>query len=153
MRFSAGTGPWLDHPCSWTDNTRLARDRIATALEAIARADGAVLVHCAGGRDRTGMISAMLLHIAGATDEAIIEDYIAGWRGAGAYAGHGWVYDPDQQSWQPQWHGPANPEELEHQIGDRMPALREWIATFDSACLLQPENLYALRSRLLRAGT
>ncbi|MDI6104758.1 tyrosine-protein phosphatase [Actinoplanes sp. NEAU-A12] len=82
----------------WADNTRLARDRIATVLEAITSADGAVLVPCAGGRDRTGMISAMLLHIAGATDEAIIEDYTAGWRGAGAYAGHGWVYDPDQEA-------------------------------------------------------
>jgi hypothetical protein len=37
------------------------------------------------------MLSVMLLHIAGATDEAIIEDYVDGRRGAGAYAGHGWV--------------------------------------------------------------
>nr|WP_296064996.1 tyrosine-protein phosphatase [uncultured Actinoplanes sp.] len=141
-------GPWLDHPCSWADNARLARDRIATVLKVIARAEGAVLVHCAGGRDRTGMISAMLLHIAGATDEAIIEDYSAGWRGAGAYAGHGWVYDVDQDSWRRCRQGPTDPQELERQIADRVPALREWIATFDSAHLVEAGDLHALRSRL-----
>src|SRR3712207_6362308 len=37
-------GPWLDRPCSWADNARLATDRIAVALKVIAQADGAVLV-------------------------------------------------------------------------------------------------------------
>jgi protein-tyrosine phosphatase len=41
-------GPLLDHPRCWADNARLAPDRIAAALRAVARADGAVLVHCAG---------------------------------------------------------------------------------------------------------
>ena len=44
-----------------------------------------------GRPDRTGMISAMLLHIVGATEHAIIDDYVAGWRGAAAHAGHAWV--------------------------------------------------------------
>lgn len=60
-------GPWLDHPRSWADNARLAPARITAVMRAIASADGAVLVHCAGGRDRTGMICAMLLDLAGAT--------------------------------------------------------------------------------------
>jgi len=146
-------GPWLDHPCSWADNARLATDRIAAVLKVIAQADGAVLVHCAGGRDRTGMISAMLLHIAGATEEAIIEDYAAGWRGAGAYSGHGWVYNPDQESWQKHRHGPTDPQELERQVADRVPALREWNATFDSADLLKPDDVRTLRSLLLPVAT
>ncbi len=146
-------GPRLDHPCSWADNVRLAPDRITAALRAIARADGAVLVHCAGGRDRTGMISAMLLHIASATDEAIIEDYTAGWRGAGAYAGHGWVYDPNRESWQRHRHGPTNPHELDRQVADRVPALREWIATFDSADLVKPDDARSLRSLLRPVAT
>ena len=135
------------------DNARLAPDRIAAVLAVIAQADGAVLVHCAGGRDRTGMISAMLLHIASATDEAIIEDYAAGWRGAGAYAGHGWVYDPGQEGWQRHRHGPTDPTELERQIADRLPALHEWIATFDSTDLVKPDDVRALRSRLVPSGT
>ena len=73
-------------------------------MRAIAGADGAVLVHCAGGRDRTGMICAMLLDLAGATADAIVGDYADGWRGAGgAYRGHGWVYDPGRQAWHEQY--------------------------------------------------
>jgi protein-tyrosine phosphatase len=37
--------------------------------------DGAVIVHCAGGVDRTGLVSALLLRVAGVGIEAIAEDY------------------------------------------------------------------------------
>jgi len=78
------------------------------------------------------MICAMLLHIAGATEEAIIADYADGWRGAGAYAGHGWVYDPDEQSWRQSRREPVEPRELERQIAERLPALVAWIRAFTS---------------------
>jgi protein-tyrosine phosphatase len=99
-------GPWLDYPRSWAGNARLAPARITAVMRAIARSDRAVLVHCAGGRDRTGMICAMLLDLAGATADAIAEDYADGWRGAGAYAGHGWVYDAGRQAWREQHQPP-----------------------------------------------
>ena len=79
-------GPWLDHPRSWVDNARLAPTRIVAVMRAIAHAEVAVLVHCAGGRDRTGMICAMLLDLSGATADAIVEDYTDSWRGAGIYS-------------------------------------------------------------------
>jgi len=124
-------GPWLDHPRSWADNARLAPTRIAAVMRAIAAAGPGVLVHCAGGRDRTGMICAMLLGLAGATEDAIVGDYTDGWRGAGAYAGHGWVYDNGAQTWRLH-HQPATPPaEIEQRVTDRLPALREWIRTFD----------------------
>ncbi|MGI5241353.1 tyrosine-protein phosphatase [Dactylosporangium sp. CA-139066] len=145
-------GPFLDHPRCWADNTRLAPDRISAALRAVARADGAVLVHCAGGRDRTGMISAMLLHIAGATDHAIIDDYAAGWRGAAAHAGHAWVYDPGQGNWREHQQEPTAAEDVERQLTDRTPALREWIATFDATDLLAPDELRAIRALLTPAA-
>jgi hypothetical protein len=141
-------GPFLDHPRCWADNARLAPDRIAAALRAVARAERAVLVHCAGGRDRTGMISAMLLQIAGATDDAIVEDYAAGWRRAGAYAGHAWVYDPTQGNWKRHAHGPTDAAELDRQLADRVPALRRWIQTFDAADLVEPDDLRAIRALL-----
>lgn len=150
--FRRVCGPHLDHPRSWTDNVRLAPDRIAAVLRAVARAEGAVLVHCAGGRDRTGMISAMLLHIAGATAGAIVEDYAAGWRGAGAYAGHAWVYSPERDRWHRHRHGPTGADELARQVAERLPAVREWIATFDAATFLAPAELRAVRSRLAPAG-
>ncbi|GAA1036313.1 tyrosine-protein phosphatase [Virgisporangium ochraceum] len=141
-------GPFLDHPCCWADNTRLAPERIAAALRTVARAERAVLVHCAGGRDRTGMISAMLLHIAGATEDAIIDDYATGWRGAGAYAGHAWVYDADKGNWQRHPHAPTDAAVLERQVAERVPALREWIATFDAAELLALDDVRAIRALL-----
>jgi protein-tyrosine phosphatase len=49
---------------------------IAQAVEAVARApEGAVLIHCAAGKDRTGLISALLLGLAGVPAETIAADY------------------------------------------------------------------------------
>jgi hypothetical protein len=125
-------GPWLDHPRSWADNARLAKDRLARVMRTIAEADAAVLVHCAGGRDRTGMVCAMLLDLAGATDDAIADDYADGWRGAGAYAGHGWAYDPQHGAWA-EHHAPTpSASELDEQLAERLPALREWRRSFDT---------------------
>ncbi len=46
------------------------------ALAAIADAPaGAVLFHCAGGKDRTGLVSALLLRLAGASIDEIAADY------------------------------------------------------------------------------
>jgi protein tyrosine/serine phosphatase len=48
----------------------------AAAVGAIADADdGIVLFHCAGGRDRTGLVAALVLRVAGAPNEEIALDY------------------------------------------------------------------------------
>jgi protein-tyrosine phosphatase len=50
--------------------------RFAEAVVAVARADaGAVLVHCQVGRDRTGLVSALLLSLAGVPAEEVAADY------------------------------------------------------------------------------
>lgn len=50
----------------------------AKAIAEVARApDGPVVVHCAGGVDRTGLVSALLLSVAGVARERIAEDYAA----------------------------------------------------------------------------
>ena len=49
--------------------------RFGRALAAIADADGTVVVHCMGGKDRTGLVSALLLRLAGVGLETIGEDY------------------------------------------------------------------------------
>jgi len=49
---------------------------VASALRAVADApEGGVVVHCAGGKDRTGLVAAFLLHLAGVDDETIAADY------------------------------------------------------------------------------
>lgn len=52
-------------------------DSIVEALRAIAQTDGATLVHCAAGKDRTGTVVAIALTVAGAEREAIVADYLA----------------------------------------------------------------------------
>jgi len=48
---------------------------LVIALNIIAYSPGATAFHCAAGRDRTGVVAAMLLLALGASDEDIVEDY------------------------------------------------------------------------------
>ncbi len=52
-------------------------DSVVASLRTIARAEGAVVVHCAAGKDRTGTITGLALVAAGAAPEAVIHDYAA----------------------------------------------------------------------------
>jgi hypothetical protein len=51
-------------------------ERCVAAVAAVARAEaGGVVVHCGIGRDRTGLVSLLLLALAGVTPGAIVADY------------------------------------------------------------------------------
>ena len=75
---------------------RFSRE-FASAVSVIARSDEPVVVHCLVGRDRTGLVSALILRLAGveldaiATDHARSDEYLSPW-------------------WQP-WHDDAPDEE------------------------------------------
>jgi len=57
----------------------------ASAVSAIARADEPVVIHCLVGRDRTGVVSGLMLRLAGveldaiAADHARSDDYLTPW--------------------------------------------------------------------------
>ena len=51
--------------------------QVAAAVRDIARAGGPVVVHCAAGKDRTGVIVAMALTACGVRRDAVIADYAA----------------------------------------------------------------------------
>jgi protein tyrosine/serine phosphatase len=52
-------------------------ESVAAVVKAVAMAQpGAILVHCAGGRDRTGLSSLVLLALAGVEPDAIAHDYV-----------------------------------------------------------------------------
>ncbi|MFB6524784.1 tyrosine-protein phosphatase [Streptomyces sp. NPDC056399] len=65
---------------------------LRTALEVIASADGPLVFHCASGKDRTGLLAAVVLALLGVPDEEILADFaltelaterlIADWRAA-----------------------------------------------------------------------
>ena len=52
-------------------------DSVVGSVRTIARADGAVLVHCAAGKDRTGVVVAVALDAGGVDRDAIVSDYVA----------------------------------------------------------------------------
>ncbi|MGD9765024.1 MAG: tyrosine-protein phosphatase [Candidatus Binatia bacterium] len=54
-----------------------AREPVAQVLTIVAEASGAVLYHCAAGKDRTGMVSAVLLGVLGVSPADIAADYAA----------------------------------------------------------------------------
>ncbi len=81
--FMAEWGEHLGSPRYYLTVLRRWPQLVADALSAIADADpgSAVLVHCSAGRDRTGMIAALLLTAAGASLDAVQSDYELGMRG------------------------------------------------------------------------
>lgn len=52
-----------------------AAPQLVTALNVIAYTPGATAFHCAAGRDRTGVLAAVLLLALGAADDDIVADY------------------------------------------------------------------------------
>jgi len=52
-------------------------DSIVAALRDAAGARSAAIVHCAAGKDRTGVVAALALAVAGVRREAIVADYVA----------------------------------------------------------------------------
>ena len=45
-------------------------------FETLAETDAAVLIHCAAGKDRTGVLAALTHHVAGVDPENIVADYL-----------------------------------------------------------------------------
>jgi protein tyrosine/serine phosphatase len=52
-------------------------DQVVAALRSIAYSKGAALVHCAAGKDRTGVVVALALSATGVRPEAVVADYAA----------------------------------------------------------------------------
>ncbi|HEY8305118.1 MAG TPA: tyrosine-protein phosphatase [Lapillicoccus sp.] len=65
---------WSQHYLGYLDRRP---DSVVAALRAIGEADGAVVVHCAAGKDRTGTVIGLALLVAGVTPEAVIADFAA----------------------------------------------------------------------------
>ncbi|MDQ3895173.1 MAG: tyrosine-protein phosphatase [Actinomycetota bacterium] len=71
----------IDEPVAWRSTIYLEflerfPANFARAVAAVARAPaGTVLIHCAGGVDRTGLVAALLLRVAGVGVETIAADY------------------------------------------------------------------------------
>ncbi len=54
-----------------------AKGPIATVISTLVESSGPAVYHCAAGKDRTGVVSAILLALCGVDDEVIVADYAA----------------------------------------------------------------------------
>ncbi len=63
---------WSEHYAGYLSRRA---DSVSAALDVIARSEGATVVHCAAGKDRTGTVVALALDAVGVEHEAIVEDY------------------------------------------------------------------------------
>lgn len=97
--FRATCMPILDSPEYWLHNVRILPELIRGSLEAIAACEPGILVHCGAGRDRTGMISALLLANAGVPADAIFTDYAASVRAMAVQGPHALPTTDRQASW------------------------------------------------------
>lgn len=79
--FKALCVPYLNDPAFYAANARFFPDRLAGVFRSVAKSPGGVVIHCSAGRDRSGMIAAMLQDLAGATDDDIVSAYQAAMRG------------------------------------------------------------------------
>ena len=130
-------GGWADVRCDvYLERLEAHPDRFASAVEAVAEAsDGCVAVHCAGGVDRTGLVSALVLRLSGVPIATIADDYAS-----------------SELNWSPyvaDWIGEA--------ADDRERERRRFLATIPSAtmrCVLEAlEGRYGSVHRyLVRAG-
>ncbi|TBN56718.1 tyrosine-protein phosphatase [Glaciihabitans arcticus] len=130
--FMAVCGPWLDHPRSYADNLRFYPARFAAVFRAIAGSPGVVLVHCSGGKDRTGLVSALLLILAGVERAAILDDYEAAFRAANTHLAE----HPHLAR-----HFAETPEALDEWVADRRDAFDRWLADFDVTAYLRAAGL------------
>jgi len=126
-------------------------DQVAGALRTIAGSAGAVLVHCAAGKDRTGVVVALALSAVGVRQEAIVADYAAtGERTEAIVArlGRSPTYASDINSQPPRAHRPrpGTMRAFLEQIGSRYGGTRRWLADHGFGA----GDVDRLRAKLLR---
>ncbi|GAA2475294.1 tyrosine-protein phosphatase [Terrabacter carboxydivorans] len=65
---------WSEHYLSYLATRP---DSVVAALDAIASSEGAALVHCAAGKDRTGTVVGLALKVVDVPDDLVIADFAA----------------------------------------------------------------------------
>lgn len=116
--------PILDSPECWRHNWRILPDLVLASLEAIASAPTGVLVHCSAGRDKTGMISALLLANAGVAPAVVADDFAESVRAMAGVLTHSPTGDR-QAAW--------GPDEVANWLSTTVPIVEDIAADPDAA--------------------
>ena len=72
----AGCDTSMAYRMLYSEALDLDRDRFVEAFGVLARSAPGILFHCVGGKDRTGVLAALLLRLAGVSMDEIEADYI-----------------------------------------------------------------------------
>jgi protein-tyrosine phosphatase len=130
----------------------LAQDRIGRVIATIAAAGAGAVFHCAAGKDRTGVISAIVLGLLGVPDDVVVADYVATQDNLDAiverlnslegYRTMLAALPPDTMH--------ANPETMMEFL-ERLRAAHGSFANYAGAAGVPPDAVERLRSRLLAA--
>jgi protein-tyrosine phosphatase len=153
--------PWHDNGPAIPDETPVVHaylsylgrrpDSIVASIRTVARASGAVLVHCAAGKDRTGVVVALALDAVGADREAIVADYVATADRVEAIMARllsSRTYRGELEGHDPQAHAPIaeTMERLLHLVDERFGGASGWLLHHG----LDGDDLELLRRRLAR---
>ena len=139
------------HSYAYIDWLERYRDDFGRAFAAIADADGTVVVHCMGGKDRTGAVAGLLLRLAGVGYDEIGEDYAITAVNLEPSTSK-WIPaiedEVERAKWEKLRHTPAEAmirvvREVEARYGD--------VASYLRAAGLNNEQIERLRERLVAA--
>jgi len=146
--FMAAWAPHLDTPRYYATVLERWPDLVADVFRTVAAArDGAVVYHCAGGRDRTGMVTALLLTLVGVPRPVVVDDYLLAVRA-----------NNDRAATEPGWDEPhRGPDELAAWCDAVAAALGEFLDGVDPEGYLRAHGvtdaeLDSVRRRLLDVG-
>ncbi len=96
LRMEGLAGP-ARAAAAYTEFVDRFRPHIAAAIDAVAAASaGGVLIHCVEGKDRTGILSGLLLRLARVRDDAIADDYALTERNLAEHHGR-WIADAQDE--------------------------------------------------------
>jgi protein-tyrosine phosphatase len=128
----------------------LFRTQFATAVAAVADThEGAVLVHCHAGKDRTGLVVALMLGVAGVEPEAIAADYaLSGPNIASSLAA--WIEDgEDTDEREHRRRVGLSPEQAMVDVLEQLDARYGGAAAFLLGAGVTEDDLAAIRRRLV----
>ena len=122
----------------------------ARALAVVAEApDGAVVVHCQGGKDRTGLMVALLLRLAGVPPEDVARDYAATTANL-AEVHDAWIAEADSdQERRRRTHITASPFEAMRDVLEELEGRYGGAEGYLRAAGVPEEALDRIRARLL----
>ncbi len=142
--FRALCGPYLNTPLHYRDNLERWPGKFAAVARAVVAAPaGGVIVHCAAGRDRTGMVTSLLLAACGVPAGDIADDYEVAVRSM----------NERYRTQSAPRENPRSAEELSAWLQQARSHLLELLSTLDAEAYLRkaglgPGELTALRARL-----